>query len=135
MEWHFIIYTSDGIYSMNSSEYQINLTKSAIKENSELLRSNVKRVINIIVRLLKDRVSVDNSSTSKRLESKKLLKNNMYHGKSLKPLYLFFTCINKKFFLANFSWDILVKKHIFFYFECLYTVYYLYIYIDHVIQA
>ena len=64
-EWHFIIYTPDGIYSTNGSEYQINLTKSAVKENPELLRNNVKRVIGIIVGLLKDRVSVDSSLTSK----------------------------------------------------------------------
>src|SRR5215475_1461069 len=60
-EWHFIIYTPDGIYCTSGSEYQINLTKPAAKENPELLRSNVKRVIGIIVGLLKDRVSVDSS--------------------------------------------------------------------------
>ena len=75
-EWHFIIYTSDRIYCTSGSEYQINvnLTKSAIKENSELLRSNVKRVIGIIVRLLKDRVSVDNSPTSNRARIEKFIK-------------------------------------------------------------
>ncbi|CAG8784854.1 28209_t:CDS:2, partial [Dentiscutata erythropus] len=62
-EWHFIIYTPDGIFCTSGSEYQINLTKSAIKENPDLLRSNVKRVIGIIVGLLKDRVSVDSSPT------------------------------------------------------------------------
>ncbi|GES89413.1 hypothetical protein GLOIN_2v1561751 [Rhizophagus clarus] len=36
-EWHFIIYTLDGIYSTSESKYQINLTKSAVKDNSELL--------------------------------------------------------------------------------------------------
>ena len=69
-EWHFIIYTPDGIYSTSGSEYQINLTKSAVKENPELLRSNVKRVIGIIVGLLKDWVSVD----SKRARIKKFIK-------------------------------------------------------------
>ena len=73
-EWHFIIYTLDGIYCTSGSEYQINLTKSAIKENPELLRSNVKRVIGIIVGLLKDRVSVDSSPTSKRARIKKIIK-------------------------------------------------------------
>ncbi|CAG8726807.1 41796_t:CDS:2, partial [Gigaspora margarita] len=57
-EWHFIIYTPDGIFCTSNSEYQINLSKSGIKENLDLLRSNVKRVIDIIVGLLKDRVSV-----------------------------------------------------------------------------
>jgi hypothetical protein len=74
VEWHFIIYTPDGIYCTSGSEYQINLTKSAIKENPELLRSNVKRVIGIIVGLLKDRVSVDSSPTSKRARIKKIIK-------------------------------------------------------------
>ncbi len=44
--------------------------KSTIKENPDLLQSNVKRVINIIVGLLKDRISVDSSLTSKKLELK-----------------------------------------------------------------
>ena len=73
-EWHFIIYTPDDIYSTSGSEYQINLTKSAVKENPELLRSNVKRVIGIIVGLLKDRVSVDSSPASKRARIKKIIK-------------------------------------------------------------
>ena len=73
-EWHFIIYTPDGIYSTSGSEHQINLTKSAVKENPELLRSNVKRVIGIIVGLLKDRVSVGSSPTSKRVRIEKIIK-------------------------------------------------------------
>ncbi|RGB25039.1 hypothetical protein C1646_772277 [Rhizophagus diaphanus] len=73
-EWHFIIYTLDGIYCTSGSEYQINLTKSAVKKNPELLQNNVKRVIGIIVGLLKDRVSVDSSPTSKRARIKKLIK-------------------------------------------------------------
>ena len=59
-EWHFIMYTPDGIYSTSGSEYQINLTKSA-----------VKKIISIIV---KDRVSVDSSPASKRARIKKLIK-------------------------------------------------------------
>ncbi|RGB22224.1 hypothetical protein C1646_782603 [Rhizophagus diaphanus] len=74
MEWHFIIYTPDGIIFTSDSEYQINLTKSMIKNNPELLLSNVKRVISIIVGLLKDRVSVDSSLTSKRARIKKFIK-------------------------------------------------------------
>ena len=73
-EWHFIIYTPDGIFSTSGSEYQINLTKSAVKENPELLRNNVKRIIGIIVGLLKDRVSVDSFPTSKRARIEKLIK-------------------------------------------------------------
>ena len=74
MKWHFIIYTPNGIYCTSGSEYQINLLKFAIKNNPELLQSNVKRVINIIVGLLKDCVSVDSSSASKRTRIKKIIK-------------------------------------------------------------
>ena len=73
-EWHFIIYTPDDIFCTSGSEYQINLTKIAIKENPDLLHSNVKRVIGIIVGLLKDRVSVDSSPDSKRARIKKIIK-------------------------------------------------------------
>jgi hypothetical protein len=50
------------------------ISKSAVKENPELLRSNVKRVIGIIVGLLKDRVSVDSSPSSKRTRIEKIIK-------------------------------------------------------------
>ena len=83
MKWHFIIYTSDG-------KYQINLTKSAVKENPKLLRSNVKRIIGIIVGLLKNRVSVDSSSASKGTRIKNLSKNNMYHGQDPDLYYFIF---------------------------------------------
>ncbi len=73
-EWHFIIYTPDDIFYISGSKYQINLTKSAIKENPDLFRSNVKRVINIIVGLLKDSVSVDSFSTNKRVRIEKFIK-------------------------------------------------------------
>jgi hypothetical protein len=102
-EWHFIIYTPDGIYSTSGSEYQINLTKSAVRENPKLLRSNVKRVIGIIVGLLKDWVSVDSSQLAKGLGSKNLSKNNMYPGLHPEHLYLIFACNNKKIFLAFFA--------------------------------
>ena len=110
-EWHFIIYTPDGIYCTSGSEYQINLTKSAIKESPELLRSNVKKVIGIIVGLLKDRVSVGSSPTSKRVRIEKIIKNNsinvMYHGRN--PEHLYLLCI----IIKNFSRGAPVKKHIF----------------------
>src|SRR6266487_2630480 len=69
--WHFLVFTTDGLYCTSESEYQINLSKTAIKENLDILRSNVKRIIGIIVGLLKDRVTVDNSPASKRARIKK----------------------------------------------------------------
>ena len=74
MEWHFIIYTPDGIFFTSGNEHQINLTKSTVKDNPELFQNNVKRVIDIIVGLLKDRVSVDSFLTSKRVKIKKFIK-------------------------------------------------------------
>ncbi|UZO18917.1 uncharacterized protein OCT59_010224 [Rhizophagus irregularis] len=69
-----IIYTPYEIYS-SGSKYQITrICYSAAKENPELLRSNVKMVIGIIVRLLRDRASVDSSPASKRAIIKKLIK-------------------------------------------------------------
>ncbi|RIA99174.1 hypothetical protein C1645_811925 [Glomus cerebriforme] len=44
---------TDGIYYTSGSEYQINLTKSAIKENPELLQNNVKRIMLSELKLLK----------------------------------------------------------------------------------
>ncbi len=73
-EWHFIIYTPDGIYCTSDSKYQINLMKSAVKENPELLRNNMKKIIGIIVGLLKDHISVDSSPASKRVRVKKIIK-------------------------------------------------------------
>ena len=73
-KWHFIIYTLDGIFFISDSEYQINLMKSAVKDNPELLRSNVKRIIGIIIGLLKDHVSINSSSASKRARIKKFIK-------------------------------------------------------------
>ncbi|PKY59176.1 hypothetical protein RhiirA4_550285, partial [Rhizophagus irregularis] len=49
-EWHFIIYTPDGIFSTSGSKYQINLIKSVVKDNPELLRSNMKRAENAEVK-------------------------------------------------------------------------------------
>jgi hypothetical protein len=48
--------------------------KFAIKENSELFRNTIKRVIGIIVGLLKDRISINNFSISKRTKIKKFIK-------------------------------------------------------------
>ncbi len=53
----------------------------------------------IIVRLLKNKVSVNSSSASKRVRIKKIIKNNMYYGLCPEHLYLFLYVLIK-----NFSW-------------------------------
>ena len=101
MEWHFIIYTLDGIFSTSGSEYQINLTKSAVKENPKLLRRNVKRVIGIIVGLLKDRVSVDSSPASKRVRIKKFIKKQYVSQAMFRSCIYFSHVLIKWFYICT----------------------------------
>ncbi|RHZ77169.1 hypothetical protein Glove_184g146 [Diversispora epigaea] len=42
-EWHFIIPSTDSLYC--TSEYQMNLSKTALKEDIESIRKGVKKVI------------------------------------------------------------------------------------------
>ncbi|RHZ78558.1 hypothetical protein Glove_161g53 [Diversispora epigaea] len=48
-DWHFIMFTSEGIFCTSNNEYQINLTKKALKGNQENLREDIKQVISIVV--------------------------------------------------------------------------------------
>jgi hypothetical protein len=73
-EWHFLLFTTHGIYCTSGMEYNINLSKSAAKEEKESLRKSVKRVVGIIVGLLRDRVTAQNSSSSKRARIEKFIK-------------------------------------------------------------
>ncbi|PKY23760.1 hypothetical protein RhiirB3_438067 [Rhizophagus irregularis] len=54
IDWYFILYSTKGIYSMSRTEYRISLTKDILKDDTELCK-NVKRVLEVIVKLLKDR--------------------------------------------------------------------------------
>lgn len=54
----FIIFLTAGHYCTGENEYQISPSKTAVKENLVILQNNVKRIIGIIVRPLKDRISV-----------------------------------------------------------------------------
>jgi hypothetical protein len=58
-EWYFILFTSDGISSTSKDPLNIRFSESALEEGSEEekdLRKNVKRVMEVIVGLLKDRL-------------------------------------------------------------------------------
>ncbi|RHZ86171.1 hypothetical protein Glove_54g29 [Diversispora epigaea] len=65
-EWNFIILSTDDLYCTSKSEYQINLSKTALKEDLESIRKGVKKVIGVIVGLLKDRVTACDEPESKR---------------------------------------------------------------------
>ena len=54
-DWYFILHSTEGIYSTSRTEYRISLTK------------NVKRVLEVIVGLLKDRaLGSEEPATKKR---------------------------------------------------------------------
>ncbi|RHZ78912.1 hypothetical protein Glove_155g123 [Diversispora epigaea] len=44
-EWHFIMFATDGLYCTSKSEYQINLSKMALKEDVNSIRKGVKASI------------------------------------------------------------------------------------------
>ncbi|GES89159.1 hypothetical protein GLOIN_2v1502041 [Rhizophagus clarus] len=69
-DWYFILFASDGISSTSKDPINIRFTESALKEGSDDekdLRKNVKRVMEVIVGLLKDRLEcVDEEPDRKR---------------------------------------------------------------------
>ncbi|PKY23239.1 hypothetical protein RhiirB3_206698 [Rhizophagus irregularis] len=60
-DWYFILHSTEGIYR---TEYRISLTEDALKDSTELLK-NVKRILEVIMGLLKDRVSASEEPTNK----------------------------------------------------------------------
>ncbi|CAG8713107.1 9989_t:CDS:2 [Cetraspora pellucida] len=75
MNWHFIMFISDGIFYTSNSEYQINFTKKALKGNHKNLRDDIKQIISIIVELLKDRISACDEPKSKKQCIQEKIKN------------------------------------------------------------
>jgi len=74
-EWYFLLYTSEGISCTSETEYHISLTKAIAKEENEAkLRKNVKRVMEVIVGLLKDRVDVEKEPKKKKARVQEYLK-------------------------------------------------------------
>ncbi|RIA82808.1 hypothetical protein C1645_862040 [Glomus cerebriforme] len=71
-DWYFLMYTPDRIYC-SKDDYHIVLTEKIMKDDAEL-RRGVKKVMEVIVGLLKDRVEVNDSPDSKRARTKKFIK-------------------------------------------------------------
>ena len=71
---HHLLYTSEGISCTSETEYHIGLTKAMFKENEAELRKNVKRVMEVIVGLLKDRVDVEKEPKNKKARVQEYLK-------------------------------------------------------------
>ena len=66
------MYTPERIYC-TKADYHINLTEDILDDDAKL-RRGVKEVMGVIVGLLKDRVEVDDSPDSKRIRTKKYIK-------------------------------------------------------------
>ena len=72
-DWYFILHSTEGIYCTSKTEYRISLTEDAIKNPTEL-RKNVKRVLEVIVCLLKDRVSASEEPANKKRRVEEIIK-------------------------------------------------------------
>jgi len=71
-DWHFLMYTPERIYC-TKADYHIALTEDVL-DNDRELRQGVKKVMEVIVGLLKDRVEVDDSPDTKRARTGKYIK-------------------------------------------------------------
>ncbi|PKY58531.1 hypothetical protein RhiirA4_412143 [Rhizophagus irregularis] len=71
-DWYFLMYTPERIYC-SKDDYHIVLNEKIMKDDVKLCLG-VKKVMEVIVDLLKDRVEVDDSPDSKRARTKKFIK-------------------------------------------------------------
>ena len=72
MDWYFIMYTPGRIYC-TKADYHIALTEDILDDDEEL-RRGVKKVMEVVAGLLKDRVEVDDSPDAKRSRTEKYTK-------------------------------------------------------------
>ena len=75
-DWYFILHSTEGIYCTSKTEYRISLTEDAIKNPTEL-RKNVKKVLEVIVGLLKDRVSASEELANKKRHVEDIIKKKI----------------------------------------------------------
>lgn len=69
------MYTPNKIYCSNR-DYHIDLSNHALEDDTKLCQ-NVKEVMGVIVGLLKDRIEADNSPESKRIRTKRYIKDTV----------------------------------------------------------
>ncbi|GES91993.1 hypothetical protein GLOIN_2v1709121 [Rhizophagus clarus] len=76
-EWHFLLYTPDGISCTSRNPLNIRFVETTLEEGSEdekELCKNVKRVIEVIVGLLRERVDVEKEPKNKKARVQEYLK-------------------------------------------------------------
>ena len=71
-DWYFLMYTPEMIYC-SKADYHIDLTEDILDDDAEL-RRGVKKVMEVIVGLLKDRVEVDDAPDVKRARTEKYIR-------------------------------------------------------------
>ena len=74
---YFILFTSDGISSTSKNSLNIRFVEFALKEDSDdekELQKNVKRVMEVIVGLLRERVDVEKEPKNKKARVQEYLK-------------------------------------------------------------
>ncbi|CAG8517783.1 6909_t:CDS:2 [Dentiscutata erythropus] len=77
-DWYFILYTSDGISCTSKNPLNIRFTESVLREGSEEEKDvckNVKRVMEVIVGLLKDRMDVEREPAAKKQRVQEFFEN------------------------------------------------------------
>ncbi len=72
-DWYFILHNTEGIYSISRTEYRISLTEEAFEDSADL-RMNVKRILEVIVGLLKDRIVGSEESVTKKHHEEEIIK-------------------------------------------------------------
>ncbi|CAB4415352.1 unnamed protein product [Rhizophagus irregularis] len=71
-DWYFLMYTPERIYC-SKDDYHIVLNEKIMKDNAEFHRG-IKKVMEVIVSSLKNRVKVGDSPDKKRARTKKFIK-------------------------------------------------------------
>jgi hypothetical protein len=72
-DWYFILHSTEGIYCMSRTEYRISLTEEALEDSTDL-RKNVKRILEVIVGLLKDRIVGNGEPVTKKHRVEEIIK-------------------------------------------------------------
>jgi hypothetical protein len=72
-DWYFILHSTEGIYSTSRTEYRISLTEDVLKDDTEL-RKSVKRVLEVIIGLLKDRAVGSEEPATKQHRVEEIIK-------------------------------------------------------------
>jgi hypothetical protein len=75
-DWYFILHSTEGIYCTSKTEYRISLTEDALKDSTDL-RKNVKRILEVIVGLLEDRVSASEEPANKKRRVEEIIKKKI----------------------------------------------------------